>query len=590
MNDLRINFNESFNAKATSKFNLCADFIVNSHYDLLTTPNNTIMIGPRGSGKTTLLRMLDVEVLEIWDKDVAQDYRNKISYSGVFIPTDRFWKTQYERISTKFKNNADIQKLLSAAFIYHILECMAQIINYRANSTLNKTNKYNHVDISKQEESQLVELLADYWKVTPKIPSLRGLVIATSIKKQEISSFIASLKPEQDLGDIDIIDHSLVGILEVSVQTVNQFFNENDGKWAFLFDELELAPEVFIQPLINAMRGGPQNIIFKLALSPYHKGVSITKDSFSGMNKQDLTFINLSGVRDEGLIFARELSQNIFNKYGLTNEIDTYFESDSSIDRNLDFNELIRKDKSFYKYVSKNKLNISDYEKLDENKQAFYRRIQFNFHLRNYYLKDENIKSSRRRASYYYTGFRKICAMLEYNPRMLVGSMNIFASIARKSGVIKEHEQLDNIKNYSNSFKSLLSTIAVESSNNEFITLFDIIDKIGTYLKEEIHGDEFNSDPRGSIIFKNEFNSNYITAIGLALNAGALIIEKNGVDSFHDIDDIMNERCRLSYLFAPEYRLLLNAQRPVDLIDILNHSKIEIVDPSGIRYTQRELF
>ncbi|EGQ9189876.1 hypothetical protein F7J78_19255, partial [Vibrio cholerae] len=127
MDNLAINFNESFNAKATSKVNLCSNFIVNSHYDLLTTPNNTIMIGPRGSGKTTLLRMLDVETLDMWDKDISSNYRNKISYSGVFVPTDRFWKTQYERISTKFKSNESAQKLLRASFVYHILECLAQV-------------------------------------------------------------------------------------------------------------------------------------------------------------------------------------------------------------------------------------------------------------------------------------------------------------------------------------------------------------------------------------------------------------------------------------------------------------------------------
>nr|WP_305817664.1 hypothetical protein [Photobacterium leiognathi] len=76
----------------------------------------------------------------------------------------------------------------------------------------------------------------------------------------------------------------------------------------------------------------------------------------------------------------------------------------------------------------------------------------------------------------------------------------------------------------------------------------------------------------------------------MALNAGALIIEKQGVDSFHDINNIMKENCRLSYLFAAEYRILLNSQRPVDLIDVLNKSHIEIIDPSGVIYTQKELF
>nr|WP_024593873.1 hypothetical protein [Pseudoalteromonas sp. TB13] len=584
-----INFNDSFNAKATSKVNLVSSFISNAYYELLSSPNNSIMIGPRGSGKTTLLRMLDAEALDIWDKPHANAYREKISFSGVFVPTDRFWKTQYERFSKKYSQSNIFIKYLESTFLYHTLECLLQVVCYRTNRNICKKNNFRHISLSKFDEAELVQNLSHFWEVDSKIPSLRGLLIATSLKKQKISTFL-SKGDDSEVADFKIIDGHLLSILEHSILVINEYLGEGDGKWAFLFDELELAPEELIQPLITAMRGGPQNIIFKLALSPYHQGVNITKDAFSGMNAEDLSIINLSGVRKDGFNFAKKLSENIFRKNNLNNDIESYFESSNKVNREKDLNSLMNKDESFKSYILRNELLFDNYEDLDSSKRDVYRRIQFNVHLRNYYMKNQDTKASRKAPPSYYIGFNNICSMLEYNPRMLVGIMNAFAAIAKENGKIKSNEQLESIKKYSLSFKSLLSTIAIDSTGNMFPTLFDIIDKIAKYFQYEIYSHDFNPDPVGSIKLNSKDYLNYIKAIGLALNSGALIIEKEKLDSFHEIDNIKNSRFRLSYLFAADYKLLLNNQRPIDLIKILNNTHIDVIDPSGKLVSQKELF
>ncbi|KPM80270.1 MULTISPECIES: ORC-CDC6 family AAA ATPase [unclassified Pseudoalteromonas] len=566
------NFNKSFNAKSTSKQNLTESFIPNGHFDRLTSPNHTIMIGPRGSGKTTLLRMCELEALDIWSGTKSDKYRSRIDFTGVFIPTDRFWKAQYDLFREKFKEDALLKKLLLSSFTYHILECFSNTLIYRTLMIKDKKSYFRHINLSKHDEVEMVEQLSCLWCVETKIPSLRGLAIALALKKHEISSFLSSSDGTKQSNKVPkFADSNIISLLDASIQIVNIYFADSDGKWAFLFDELELAPDSFVQPLIDNMRGGPQNLILKLALSPYHKDVSITHNSYSSMHKQDLSFINLSGVREDGLEFAKTLTNNIFKKQNLTNPINSYFET-IDIDRDKEFSELCERDQSFYNYCQKQGILGKSYADLTQNQQAAFRRIQFNVHLRNYY------KRPRKRASHYYTGFENICKLLDYNPRMLVGVMSIFSSIAKVEGIIKVHRQLKCIDDYYQSFKALLNTIAVDSNEKNFKSLYDVITKIASFFEQQIHGQVFSPDPRGTITFDHEFNANYMEAIGLALNAGALVIEKNDTDSFHDTNALTSSRCRLSYIFSPKFKLLTNVQPPIDLDEILHKREIRVFD------------
>lgn len=575
-------FNKSFNAKSTSKQSLCDSFIPNGHFDRLISPNHTVIVGPRGSGKTTLLRMCEAEALNIWSGEQSDEYRSKIEFTGIFIPTDRFWKAQFDRLEKIYKNDTNVSKLLNSAFIYHVLECFSCTLVYR---TLKESGKadFNKVFLDKHIESELVQFLSDIWCVEVKIPSFRGLSIALTMKKLEISSYISSLNgPLEEKNIPRFVGSELISLLEASVNIVNKYFGNFSEKWAFLFDELELAPEIFIQPLLNNMRGGPQNLVFKLALSPYHKDISITADSFSSMHKQDLSFINLSGVREDGYEFAKSLSQYIFRQDNLLNPIESYFEG-FTFDRDTEFEELSKSDASFYDYLVKQGIYGKKYIELEDTSRDAFRRIQFNVHLRNFY------RTPRKRASDYYTGFENICNMLDYNPRMLIGVMSIFSSIAKSEGIVKKHKQIECINEYYQSFKALLNTIAVESDESGVRSLYDVIQEIANYFNQQIHGKIFSPSPKGSVIFKNDYNQNYMDAVGLALNAGALVIEKNEIDSFQDLNNLRGARCRLSYIFSSEYKLLLNLQPPVDLVTILNHKRLKVFNILDSRIDQLEL-
>lgn len=569
---------ESFNARTLTNRELCDSFIINEYFQELGSSNNTIMVGPRGSGKTTLMRMLQVETLNIWNAPPSKKIKELVTFSGVFIPTDRLWKSQFDRMKNVFSENKKIEAIAVSIFIYHILEKLVATLNYRCKIN---GNEFRASSLSKLDESELVSELSTLWKVHPRIVSLRSLGITIAHKKKEISDFFT--KDINACTTPTIIEGEISTILESSISIINSFLDEDGEKWCFLFDELELAPEEIIQPLVNSMRGGPADIILKLSLSPYHRNLYVTGSSESSMKGQDLSLINLTGTSDKtGLEFSKKLCGNIFKRNGLNNPIEEYFLIPNEVQEKKIFEELSKKDRSFSNYLSKNKIVVDEMgDYVEKNKRPTIRKIKFVAYLRNYYLK-EHRRASRKTQPESYAGFEKLCQAMEYNPRMLIGIMNKLIKKAGNDNKISISAQLKCLSETYESFKSLLCTIAIESERDNMHTINDLIETIAKRFQKEITGKDFIPEPKGTITFKKDENEGYVDAIGFALNAGALIIDKDMGNALFNKQDIKNARCRLSYLFSHQFGLLTSKGRIIELCDILdeaNVSSIKVIDP-----------
>lgn len=557
---------ESFNARTLSNDALCETFIVSEHFRNLASPNHTIVVGPRGSGKTTLMRMLQVETLKIWEDQESEEFRKKISFSGVFIPTDRLWKNQSDKLSDSNIITAhEAKSLVIASFTYHILERLTQTLISRTKSG---DESFKSISLNKSNEAQLTLELAKTWKVKPNISSLLSLSSAITQKKKEISDYISCVlsntvkthsHPERVEGDIT----STIG---ASITLINNYINEADGKWCFLFDELELAPEEIIQPLVDSMRGGPENIILKLSLSPYHRELIVTNSPLSSMKNQDISFICLTGSSvQDGLEFSRKLCGNIFAKNGLEKDIEEYFEQPKELSEEAVFSELASKDPDFKAYLHKNKIEIGKIKLYtEEDKRPTIRKVKFIANLRNYYLK-ANKRASRKQAPSYYAGFNEICKALEYNPRMLIGVMNKISQKASNERKITISAQLTALSEMNNSYQDLLQTIAIDSQGNELRSIYDLVEAIGKELSKDISGEKFTAEPKGVITFRTKISGNYVEAIGFALNSGALIIENDKDESLFNKNKMSTAECRLSYLFSHKFGILTNKGRKVEL-------------------------
>ena len=587
MNNQAPSIYESFNARTLTNEQLCSSFIVSEDFQELASTNHTIMIGPRGSGKTTLVRMLQVENLDIWNDPNAQSYRDSVSFSGVFIPTDRLWKNQYENIKKNHKGDSLLESLLLSTFSYHSIERLVSTLEYRLKRS---TSKFKSINISKVDEAELIVELASLWKVKPKISSIRSLEVSITAKKKEIIDYISTRDKSPDRSDQppSIIGGDIVSILGSSVRVINSFINERGHKWAFLFDELELAPDELIQPLVNAMRGGPEDLIFKLSLSPYHKKLTVTQDGDSSMNNQDLSFINLTSKSEKsGIDFSTRLCQSIFIKKDLDKPVEKYFEKPREINAYNLFKELSNKDENFKLYLNSNNIDIDDINTYTEKDKApTIRKIKFIAYIRNYYIKKDGHRASRKQCPDYYAGFENLCKAMEYNPRMLIGLANKLIPHAKSSGTISISQQLSVLNEIFNSYRALLNTIALESSGQKFTSIYDVIDIIAQYFSNQIVGKKFVAEPKGTLTFKSEESRNFLDAIGLALNAGALIADGGVNESFHNLDDLMKARCRLSHIFSHKYNLLFAKSRVIEFSDVLKSTnnkvnEISVVNTNG---------
>lgn len=569
---------DSFNARTLTTTALCDSFIINNYFPILAGPNHSIMIGPRGSGKTTLMKMLQVEALDYWSGSEASEYRRTISFSGVFIPTDRLWKQQYLSLTQAGEASPETKNLLNSIFLLHVLERFVGVLEFRTSRTDNSYHEFKKIIMPKTEESELTRELAKAWDLTPSIFSLRSLKLSLSEKKVRLSTQIR--RSQTDHVEAHLSD--IVPTLEHAVTVANSYLNEPDEKWCFLFDELELAPESLVQPLIDAIRGGPDNIIFKLSLSPYHGDIKIVKTIESPMERQDFSLIDLSQAnKKDGEKFSKALCEQIFKRNGYNDNIENYLEVPAKFDIKETFQSLSKKDSSFAHYLNDQNIEIGSINNYKENeKRTLVRKIQFVAYLRNFYLNESGRLRSVRRAPDYYAGFPRLCQAMEYNPRMLIGMTNsLLDALDGSKNKITIQAQIKILEDSIRSFKALLNTIPTGSKN--FATVFSIVDHLGKFIsKKYIKGEKFYSEPLATFLLENEPNSELVQAIGHGLNAGAFIKEPSKKDSTQTSDSNFKIRFRLSYVFAHEYGLLLSATRHLSFPDIKSKEKV-IKDSKG---------
>tara|TARA_B110000211_G_scaffold177772_1_gene200971 strand:+ start:3650 stop:5488 length:1839 start_codon:yes stop_codon:yes gene_type:complete len=569
-----INIHGAFNARTLSVQDLCKTFILSDSYNKLAAPSHSILVGPRGSGKTTLMRMLQVEALNAWGGSAAESYRQEISYSGVFIPTDRFWKKQFEKLTEDLRGEESSVHLavLKSSFTYHVLERFCSVLEFRVNHAKKSSSLFKSAVLSRVDEVEMVEELSELWKVNPKIKSIRSLESAISSKKKDVSNYVNEyILYGTDIDRPEIVVGEIMNVLDPTVRIVNSYLSEKGVKWAFLFDELELAPEDVIQPLVDAMRGGSDDIILKLSLSPYHKNVVITHSPNSSMGGHDYSVVRLTGINHKlGLEFSKKICSNVFVKNGFEGDILEYFENPKEMNVVDEFVELAGRDATFEKYLSSNgivPIDIPSYT--EKNKGPTVRKIKFVAQIRNYYY-----KSPRKRPPNLYVGFNNLCKSMEYNPRMLIGLMNMLVPILSNKKQILIPDQIEALRRMYESHKALLNTIAVDENPIDANTIYDFVNLIGEKFKSEILGDEFKSEPRGSLIFKNKANEQLVDIIGAALNSGALVLDSSGAASYYDSVDVKDARCRLSFIFSHQFSLLLSKPREIDLTSLINYKLV----------------
>ncbi|MBN57553.1 hypothetical protein [Thalassolituus sp. UBA3500] len=562
----------AYNARSLSISEICQRFVENEAYYKLSAPNHSLLIGPRGSGKTTLMRMLQVEALGYSYKSKVA-HLDSIDYCGVFVPTDRLWKQQYSRLM----NVADVDKrnlLLKVAgtlFTFHVISCICDSLRYR----FSESTEFKSLLFTDHTEADVVNSLSRLWEVNPEIPSARSLSSSVLRRKSELTkSLSAVLSGDASLAEImkfsDFSDS--VQTISDTVREINISSGEESGKWVFLFDELELAPDNILKPLYQAMRGGPENIFWKLSLSPYNQNLNIDESETRPMPNHDYDVIRIPDVSGQSIDFARSLVAHVFQKNGYRRDVEEYFDEPCTMDVKEVFSGLESSDEGFSNYLKEHDIDVENIEKYGDkkgDKGPTIRKIKFIAQIRNHFRSGGRMKP-RRSIPDFYLGFDNICKSVEYNPRMIIAISNTLISTLKSNGRISLSKQGESLRKIYESQIALYSSISVDGMKTGFSTINDFVEFLGNYFKDLMVGPEFNAEPPLTFIVNDD---TYVELIGAALNVGALVLLPSDCKHDFGVDGPENTRCRLSYLMAHNYRLWLTSQGVCDLSRILKGTR-----------------
>nr|WP_296770649.1 hypothetical protein [Rhodococcus sp. (in: high G+C Gram-positive bacteria)] len=600
---------ESFNARALSAPLVARTFVPPGHFSRLVQRRHHLLIGPRGSGKTTLLKMLQPAALNAWNHIDAEDYRAKVDYTGVFIPTDISWQSQLTSLTEGGLTSAEALLIVRASFTTSVLLACVTSLSYRNNRKTTSKTGFRQIEISKISESDISDMLGGSWHLEVDIPSLTGLQFALRNRLSQLNSFanrelvLGITGRTERLSSAQSLHLSFLPCVSLFLDAVEIAIPETSGqRWALLFDELELAPGSVREELFRALRSVDERLLFKLSISPYSREHTVLSDPSSAMPGHDhdeinLTYANPNDSKDfcDALFgqmlgidgwemtdadrilgeseFAREHadSGDGFRAYGPKSRV------------GMQFRKLYDSDQSFQKYIDDRDIDIERLHELpSEIMDKNVRKLRSLVAVRTTFRTPDSVHENTRRrvrgrrAPALYAGSRALFAMSEGNPRWLIGVVSqLLIQVDEKDRRVPASLQSHEIQQVSDRFRALLKTIPTPMSPKSFRGVLSILDEIGLFVFDQVVRDSFTPDPVGSFIVDSKAPDWIIDIIGKSLNAGAIVYVPDS-DASPMLSSLRGKRFRISYVLSPYYEIPILQMRAISLSTILKRRSVTL--------------
>jgi len=549
--------------------------------------------------------MLQTAALEAWDHPKAQGFRDKIDFTGVFVPTDVGWNEQLNSIGEGFLEESHRKRLGDAAFIAHVHHALVKAMVCRV-SRYKQQSKYHHrrVTISEKIESHIVKGIATAWNIESSIPSLISLKHSLRMRIADIWTF-AQAEEFLPLGQRQRRFHAqgffkpeLMSSIASAVEMFNDGINDSEGRWAFLFDELELAPERIIKQIRDSIRSIDDRILFKLSLSPFSSQQLQAKSPLSASSGNDFQTIQLWYThKREGYPFCSELLKGMLQDKNLQ-ETDPEKIFGSSIFQGIDDEsdeikpyeagsfqhrllvKMAKSDRSFKQYVESRKIDLSRIGDLKEsNRASLIRKIIPTLIVREAYRTRDSLRKSgvkqlkirSRKLPKIYSGIPSIYALTEGNPRWLIGIASNLLDARINSSKVSSTAQETEFLLAAERFISMLRIIPC-TDGPEGGRLTDVLDKIGEFIFKSVVLDEFSPQPYGELSVDRSCPQSLVNALGIALNSGAIVYIPPNKNT-GTITDLRGKTFRLSYLLSPYYGIPIRKGEKISLSRIMNLSQ-----------------
>jgi hypothetical protein len=596
---------EKYNARWLQPSDVAQTFVPPPQFAEIASPRHGVILGPRGSGKTTLLKMLTREGLHLWRHPDADATRARVTFTGVFIGSDRAWEGQLGSVGGRALDQQSRSVFAAAAFTTHVLRALVDAASYRFYVETEKSGRAMEASY----EADVVSSIGQTWSLTLAIRSMLGLKRSLSdrlVQIGQLASQTAAMAHDNDrsrllanpilhvpylpavLFGIDILDDALAKV------------GCTRRPWGLLFDELEIAPPWLRRDLFRQLRSTDNRLIFKLALSPYNRDLEMEVDPTAPRPGNDYDEISLWYTHRVGAYnFSRALWEQLAASRGVNPSPEkvlgrSYFETpdvewigkrtayrnDSEIGKRLVL--LAANDISFRKFLEANNIDVASLDTVPVVRRAAILRktfpiaafrYEFRRRSRNTELeaRQQKIRTIKKPPEKIYSGAGAIFAMLEGNPRWFIGVVNRLLERARPGRRLEGTVEIDVIWKATHRFRALLKSLPTGTDEQRGINLLRLIDVVGAFFRNAVLGDNFDPDPPGSFTVPSNADEQLMRVLEVGLDAGALLLIPDA-DSAITTSSLKGKRMRLSYLLAPHFWLPLRLGRDIPLTTIIRQA------------------
>lgn len=574
----------AYNARHLKPNEVGESFIWSANFEKLIQNGHSVILGARGCGKTTLMKMLTIPALNSWDDERADRIRHNIPFYAIYISTDIYWDVKNQTYSSQLERFGKFDEIIS---------------NFSVNSnvftSLCDTFQYIIEEYKLQDEEKEIELcksLIESWKLSQIIPKLNFVKEALNKRVDEVNQLVQEIifnyKEDETIPHYDYFNLNF----ETSVETIIPVFERiygllNEKKWALCFDELEFAPLWLQKKLFQSLRSRKQFLLYKLSASPILSSEleKLLQSEYAATSGNDMQIIKMWNSGDnetfsshiiDSLLCKKSPDKKAIDFFGsneVYNSSNLYTEGSSFYKKII---ELTKKDESFCSFLKEKRIDPANPLINDAKlKDTVFRKIKPIVYYRDFYINEINPNKknnsvsyrSRKKGKELFSGLEVLSKICDGNPRWLIGIVN---SILLKSNnnEAEKRIQFDELHAAALRFKNVIENIPI--GNNTSLSLINIIEKIGNYFKNQVLGEKFMMDPKGT--FEVDFSSvdisnQIVSLLEKAVSQGAIILIDSNDDNFDF--KIRGKKFKLAYLFSLLYNLPLRNYPSVKLSECL---------------------
>lgn len=596
---------DAFNARDLTPDQVAKSFVASRKYDELVQSNHSLLIGPRGSGKTTMLRMLSIEALRHWSGTDAQSYRDRLQYTGIFVPADITWGSMVEALGANIERKDCNDALGEIAFCTNVLLAVTHTLMIRLSDLGIDDLSRNYRKVPAGVDiDDYVRAVAEQWHLSLRSVSLRGIIEALRSRLGDLYSQAKWLnsQPQPTLAllyeQIPYAKLSVFPCVEYALHEFDALFNEGNARWALLFDEFEVVP-IHIQVLVlEKLRATSSKIMYKVALAPCGPQTQLTlsaavqptamddlrrvelwyrdkkdsrefcRDLFRSRVAQHPT---LQGIEPEQLLGRSEY----FDEPIDSTRVDQYPDTVSWSDLwEKEFTALAKKDPTFQKYLDEQSIDPRHLDPRTSSEHgSVVRKIAPIVAFRKAYRTELGHKMGRKAFTKPYTGWDAIAAISEGNPRWLIG---ILAGLMRqyedrKEMPIDPYHQWVEVSKAAGAFKEKLDVAALQQTNIKLTTrqpVYRTLERIGEQFRSALLVDDFSEDPPISFEVDDSTSEDLENCLRIALNFGGIVCYDRP-DHVAGFSTLKGKRFRIAYILNSIFKLPLRSGKSRQLTTLL---------------------